>query len=170
MSEKELCPNQVSDTTVPWYGVPVYCYYEEDITQAAPGTRWFEQASGNFLFRMTKFPIESTEYDDGSGWGRAAIFSQMGANNELLEVLVGNGGQVGLIPREVQLIFQYYQITARRKWLIYATVNLNRLCTTANTPDALASYALQNPPIYACDLADKNYTLQLSYIVRVANV
>jgi hypothetical protein len=134
--------------------------------QSAPGARWFERPAGDSIFWLTKYPFNSDEYDDGTGWGRAAVFSQMYASNTLVPVTVGSGGAGDLVPREVRVTFSFYQVTKKKKRMIFSSVDFGRFCTSALTsPDVLLAYSRQTPPIGPCDLTDRNYTLQVSLTV-----
>lgn len=134
--------------------------------QSAPGARWFERPAGDSIFWLTKYPFDSDGYDDGTGWGRAEVFSKMYASNTLVPVTVGSGGAGDLVPREVRLSFSFYQVTKKKKRMIFSSIDYGRFCTSALTsPDVLLAYSRQNPPIEPCDLTDRNYTLQVSLTV-----
>jgi hypothetical protein len=101
---------------------------------------------------------EST--NDGSGWGRSEIFTEMAIANELVPVEVIEGSEALLIPREVQLTFNYYQVTRKKKRLVTAEISFARFCTADFAPESVQRNAKFD--ILPCDVNDANYTLQFS--------
>ena len=108
------------------------------------------------------YPLSSEGYDDGGGWGRPGILGDLLANNLLVPVLVGDGSGSKLLPREVQLIFSYYQVSTKKKRLVYSYIHFHRLCTTDTSLEVQARLGAQNPPIKPCDTNDRNYTMQFT--------
>ena len=141
----------------------------QNVYQPNPSVRWFEAEEETTLFTITKQPLTSDAFIASGDvrWGRTPSIESLATSRGegVITVDVVTPGQEALVPRIVTLSLSYYQVTTRRKRLIFAEVGFDAFCTTSDVPAQVESFALQTPPILPCadDFDDRNYTLQFSY-------
>eukprot|EP00599_Poterioochromonas_sp_BG-1_P003191 CAMPEP_0173133270 /NCGR_PEP_ID=MMETSP1105-20130129/630_1 /TAXON_ID=2985 /ORGANISM="Ochromonas sp., Strain BG-1" /LENGTH=1788 /DNA_ID=CAMNT_0014044913 /DNA_START=1672 /DNA_END=7038 /DNA_ORIENTATION=+ len=107
----------------PYNGAMYDCYFEEDISVTLTTTRWYEAPAQTPLFYIGTDPFGPNDYSSANSnglWGRSAnIYSILGTYKAIpFKVATSSYGQVGLIPRQVQITIYYYQINAGTKRII----------------------------------------------------
>jgi len=137
----DLFFRQVRNITVPWLGpyngALFECYFEEQIDIPLAYPRWYEAAASTVLFYLgaEPFPAEAYEpqfiYDKKTGnktytsmWGRGAPINAIRGTYQALPVLV-DGFQYGysmVVPRQVQLLIEFYQVNQGYKRIVRARV------------------------------------------------
>ena len=92
----------------------------------AAETRWFEAPAEAVLFSLQKFPVnnadfigvekpDATEEEGAMPWGQNEYIGDLIESQQLVEVAINGDtpGLITLIPRTVQIIIPYFQVSVR---------------------------------------------------------
>jgi hypothetical protein len=169
-------------------GIEMRCGYEEDLESPGSAPRWFELASKEVPFYLTKYPVlpknfetdwavERTPTTDPR-WGRGYSLWQQKDSEKVLPVIVDEifFSAVGVVPRRVKFYVEYFQESPGEKRLVKAALQFFDLCYTKAADQTqvqilekkgvfLASYDGVRPCNYtwAGQLNDTEYTLEFTF-------
>jgi hypothetical protein len=139
---------KIGNQTVPWlgnYAGAIFdCIFEEEIDVPLTIPRWYEADGGTLLFSIGNDPFPYNDYagiwDDSvyprevkQYWGRSAHIGSIIGSYRAIPVSIQSvtttltashscNGYVGVVPRQVRLTIDYYQITQGQKRIIAARV------------------------------------------------
>jgi hypothetical protein len=112
---------------------------------------------------LTKYPYAYADFRPTElyDWGRNPNIIDLKSADGLIDVTLMNSGGDALVPQAVTMALKYYQVTSRKKRVIFAEVTLSRFCTSSSAVGTITTLALQNPPIYRCSstASEFNYTV-----------
>uniref|UniRef100_A0A7S4RD69 Uncharacterized protein n=1 Tax=Ditylum brightwellii TaxID=49249 RepID=A0A7S4RD69_9STRA len=179
----DTCRNLVKDEEVEIYkGIPISCFYEEEVDSPNDKLRWFEMEPRMTLFSLSKnaIPAENFEakYNRLVGqvierWGRSKEIEIIRSSQDMIPVSVDEvkGGIKNTIPRSVELELQYYQVNRGEKRLVSAYIYFDELCTTIK-PRQMGGNAellglMKGRGIEPCDLDINGKLKSRDYKLRV---
>merc|ERR1711871_319992 len=144
-------------------GIKLSCIYEENIYVPAAEVCWFEAPSEAVLFHISKFPVENANFiavegaeddeeDTGQPWGQTEWLQANLANDQILTVAIDGDtpGLITLIPRTVQILIPYYQVTRKEKSLVRVEFKLFHFCTVTDAKAELILLKQREPAVYSC--------------------
>jgi len=150
-------------------GVPMYCYFEENIFSLNPLARWFELDEGSAAFYMTKEPMEPERFEaneaTGERWGRTDFLAALRNTERIIAVTVENSPERTLVPRQVAFTLDYYQVDRGYKRLVRAALAFSEHCTVTTLEEELREFG--NRGIEPCPPGQYNYTMEVN--VRAMN-
>lgn len=102
------------------------CHYEEDLKSEDITPRWYEAASGSYLFYILRTPQTLDDFLKGAGAEvqnlinaqSSDVLIGVAANNDAWATVVGSCTSGGCIPRSMNLTITYYQVSLTEKRLI----------------------------------------------------
>eukprot|EP00981_Chlorochromonas_danica_P002026 scaffold413_cov176-Ochromonas_danica.AAC.22 len=167
-----------------YHGALFRCIYEENIAVTLTDVRWYEIPASTTLFYFGINPFSPSQYEASytigkdltktynSYWGRTSATSSVLGTYKAIAVQTGTKsfGQVGVIPRRIDLTINYYQIDSGTKRLVKATIAFpNKYMCVALTTGGATQKALLAKGITQCVLdstgavASSEYLLQIFY-------
>lgn len=175
----DLIYRQIGNESVKWldsyHGALFQCSFEEQISEITSTLRWYEQPALTTLFWFNYEPYEPVDYEPkgGTSWGQSDEI----ANNICtycwqmipVSVTLTDYGQQGVIPRQVRLSIDYYQVTKGRKRIVKAALEYlsEYQCYTASGGALAASLAAQGIPPCVLDVngvvASTEYQLEIFF-------
>eukprot|EP00941_MAST-03F_sp_MAST-3F-sp1_P005185 g5185.t1 len=133
--------NLFGEPTADWCEVDIPCNYEEELAQTEVNPRWFEADSGAVLWTMLQDPMNLEQFKSGAGFMEevaSGIFvgdagrhpDQRYGPDSIIPVEVDRSAAEEMpgeclelcFPREVTLVFRYYQKTENLKQIIKAEI------------------------------------------------
>jgi hypothetical protein len=169
-------------------GIEMRCGYEEELESPGSAPRWFELASQEVAFFITKYPVlpeffetnwevERTPTTDPR-WGRGYSLWQQKDSEKVLPVIVDQifFSDIGVVPRRVKFYVEYFQESPGEKRLVKAALQFFDLCYSKAADQSqiqilekkgvfLDSYDGVRPCNYTWDghLNDTEYTLEFTF-------
>ncbi|KAA0156746.1 hypothetical protein FNF29_00857 [Cafeteria roenbergensis] len=143
-------------------GVPLYCYYEENIFQSNPLTRWFELEDGQAAFYLTKEPVEAQDFEanalTGERWGRTNFLGSIRGTEKVVPVEVSSEPEKSLVPRLVGFTLDFFQVSRGYKRLVRAELSMGEYCTASSVEETVREFSARGIP--PCTPGDYNFTLE----------
>ena len=145
-------------------GADLQCQFEEQIDSASDHFRWYESKPESTLFFITPNAIPNDSF--------TMQYDQINGQPVPVTVSKNFGGLKNVIPREVTLDLQYYQVDRYTKRLVSATVFFNSFCTTLKPEhfggDPATLNEMNEMDILPCNVDINGNLKSRGYALRIA--